>query len=301
LGVRLVLPPAPHRQHRLDLAYLDLASRLREAFKKAVHPGEVPMTVHRAIAFAFAALVAVAAGSARAEIKTEWIDYSHGDVKLKGYLAYDDAIPGKRPAVLVIHAREGMTDNTKKNVEMYAKFGYVSFAVDIFGYGQGLLPKDVPEMQAQTTLYNKDRELLKARTKAGYDVLAKHPLVDAGKIAQAGYCFGGSTAVEFGSTGAPLVATITFHGSFANHPAGWAKNLKGRMLILHGAEDAGYPPATVAGVIDELRAAKVDFQYELYSGAKHGFSAPKSKEDRRADLQSRAAAGRYLKEVFNGE
>src|SRR5258708_18395207 len=201
------------------------------------------MIIHRGIAVDFAARVAVAAESAEAKIKTEWIEYSHGDVKLKGYLAYDDAIAGKRPAVMVIHAREGMTDNTKKNVEMYAKFGYVGFAVDIFAYGHGLLPKDVPEMQAQTTLYNKDRELLKARTKAGYDVLAKHPLVDAGKIAQAGYCFAGSTAVEFGSTGVPLAATITFHGSFANHPAGWAKKLQGRMLILHRAGDAGHPPA----------------------------------------------------------
>jgi dienelactone hydrolase len=259
------------------------------------------MIVNRAMAIAFAAFLIALAGHAQAEIKTEWIEYSHGDVKLKGYLAYGDAITGKRPAVLVIHAREGMTDNTKKNVEMFAKFGYVAFAADIFGYGQGVLPKDVPEMQAQTTMYNQNRTLLKARTQAGYDVLAKHPLVDAGKIAQAGYCFGGSTAVEFGSTGAPLAATLTFHGSFANHQPGWAKSLKGRMLIMHGAEDASYPLTTVAGVVEELRAAKVDFQYEVYSGANHGFSAPKSKPDQRADVQSRAAAGRYLKETFNGE
>ena len=253
-------------------------------------------------AHALAALAfAVCASAAQAEIKTEWVEYSHGDVKLKGYLAYDDAITGKRPAVLVIHAREGMTENTRKNVEMFAKFGYVGFAADIFGYGQGVLPKDVPEMQAQTTMYNKDRALLKTRTQAGYDVLAKHPLVDASKIAQAGYCFGGSTAVEFGSTGAPLAATIAIHGSFANHQAGWAKSLKGKMLVMHGAEDAGYPLTTVAGVIDELRAAKVPFQYEVYSGAHHGFSVPKSKDDQRADTQSRATAGRYLKEVFAGE
>jgi len=259
------------------------------------------MTMLRLVAFIFAAAFAICASAAQAEIKTEWVEYSHGDVKLKGYLAYDDAITGKRPAVLVIHAREGMTANTLKNVEMFAKFGYVGFAADIFGYGHGVLPKNVPEMQAQTTLYNNDRTLLKARTQAGYDVLAKHPLVDASKIAQAGYCFGGSTAVEFGSTGAPLAATIAIHGSFHGHQPGWAKSLKGKMLIMHGAEDAGYPLTTVAGVIDELRAAKVPFQVEVYSGAHHGFSVPKSKDDQRADTQSRATAGRYLQEVFAGE
>jgi dienelactone hydrolase len=257
------------------------------------------MTMLRLVAFILAA--AFTAPAAHAEIKTEWIEYSHGDMKLKGYLAYDDAIAGKRPAVLVIHAREGMTANTIKNVEMFARFGYVGFAADIFGYGQGVLPKDVPEMQAQTTMYNNDRTLLKARTQAGYDTLARHSLVDASKIAQAGYCFGGSTAVEFGATGVPLAATIAIHGSFANHQAGWAKSLKGKMLIMHGAEDAGYPLTTVAGVIDELRAARVPFQYEVYSGAQHGFSVPKSKDDQRADTQSRATAGRYLKEVFAGE
>jgi len=202
------------------------------------------MTMLRLVAFIVAA--AFTTSAAQAEIKTEWVEYSHGDVKLKGYLAYDDAITGKRPAVLVIHAREGMTANTLKNVEMFAKFGYVGFAADIFGYGHGVLPKDVPEMQAQTTLYNNDRTLLKARTQAGYDVLAKHPLVDASKIAQAGYCFGGTAAVEFGSTGVPLAATITIHGSFNGHQAGWAKNLKGKMLVMHGAEDTGYPLTTVA-------------------------------------------------------
>ena len=50
-----------------------------------------------------------------------------------------------------------------------------------------------------------------------------------------------------------------------------------------------------------MRTAKIGFQYELYSGAAHGFSNPKSKADQRADVQSRASSGRYLKEVFSGE
>ena len=45
------------------------------------------MTVIRAMALAFAALLVAVAGRAQAEIKTDWIEYSHGDVKLKGYLA----------------------------------------------------------------------------------------------------------------------------------------------------------------------------------------------------------------------
>ena len=40
---------------------------------------------------------------------------------------------------------------------MWAKLGYVAFAADIFGYGEGVLPKNVEEMSAQTTIFRKDR------------------------------------------------------------------------------------------------------------------------------------------------
>ena len=137
-------------------------------------------------------------------------------------------VTGKRPAVLVIHAREGMTDNTIKNVEMFAKLGYVGFAADIFGYGQGVLPKDVPEMQAQTTMYNKDRALMKARTQAGYDVLAKH---SAGRCRKdrAGRLLlrrHGRRRVRLYRRAAR--GHIAIHGSFDDHQAGWAKNVKGK-------------------------------------------------------------------------
>src|SRR5436190_16680023 len=173
-----------------------------------------------------------ATGNALAETKTEWVDYSQGDLKLKGYLAYDDKITGKRPAIFVIHDREGMTENTKRKVEMWSKLGYVAFAADIFG----VLPKNLDEVLAQTSMFRKDRPLLKARTQAAFDVLVKNPMVETAKIAQVGYCFGGSTGVEFASTGAPIALNVAIHGSFGGHEPGWAKNVKGMYLVLHGAE-----------------------------------------------------------------
>src|SRR6516162_8632918 len=156
------------------------------------HPREVSMTMLRTFAALLAAGFAFAVGPAQAEMKTQWVEYSHGDVKLKAYMAYDDKVTGKRPAVLMIHAREGMTPKSQQLTELWAKLGYVSFAADIFGYGQGVLPKDVPEMQAQTDIYTKDRPLMRARTQVGFDTLVKNPLVDPSKVALIGYCFGGA-------------------------------------------------------------------------------------------------------------
>jgi dienelactone hydrolase len=256
------------------------------------------MTMLRTLAAALAAAFALATGTAQAEMKNEWVEYNHGETKLKAYMAYDDQGSGKRPAVLMVHAREGMTPKTLSLAETWAKLGYVSFAADIFGYGQGVLPKDVPEMQAQTAIYTNDRPLMRARTQAGLDALLKNPMVDASRVALIGYCFGGAVGVEFSSTGAPLLANVAIHGSFRDHEPGWAKNAKGMFLILHGAEDAGYPLPTVDRVVQELRGAKVPFQLEVYSGTGHGFSSPKNKAEERANAQSIASTARTLKEVF---
>jgi len=252
----------------------------------------------RLLPAAVAAVAVFAAVPASAEMKKEWVEYSQGGMKLKAYMAYDDKITGKRPAVFVVHAREGMTPKTQQLTELWAQRGYVAFATDMFGYGQGILPKDVPEMTAQTQIFRKDPALTKARTQAGYDMLIKNPMVDASKVALIGYCFGGDVGVVFGSTGAPLALNVSIHGSFGDYEQGWAKNTKGMFLILHGAEDVGYPLTKVNTVVDALRGAKVPFQLEVYSGTGHGFSTPKGKEEERANAQSIASTTRTMKELF---
>jgi dienelactone hydrolase len=236
------------------------------------------------------------ARAANAEIMTRWIDYKQGETPLQGYLAYDDSLKGKRPGVLMLHRRAGMSDLTLENTKMYARQGYVVFAPDIFG--KDVRPKTVPEMQAQTTIYTKDRPLMRARTQAGFDVLRANPMVDTSKIAIVGYCFGGEVAVEFAETGAPIVGSVTIHGSFRGYPPEGAKNIHGPVLILHGADDPVAPMTEVIALLDQLRAAKVSWELNLYSGTEHGFSTPKNAAEERADEESKFATARFFKQVF---
>ncbi len=238
--------------------------------------------------------LALALGTARAEIRTQWIDYRQGDTPLRGYLAYDDALKGPRPGVLLVHRRDGMSALTRKNAEMLARLGYVVLAPDIFG----VVPNGVEEEKAQSAKYNQDRPLMRARVQAGFDVLRHNPMVDPARLAVVGYCFGGTVAVEFAETGAPILGTVTIHGSFRNFQHDAARNIHGRMLILHGAEDPVAPLSEVELLIQDLRDAKTPWQLELYSGTKHGFSTPKNADEERANAQSQAAMARFFKEVF---
>ena len=242
------------------------------------------------------AAIVLQAGVAQAAIKTKWIDYKQGDTPLSGYLVYDDALQGRQPAILMIHDRSGFSEGTLADAQMIAKLGYVVFAEDMFG--KGIVPKDVPEMTKLIGIYDKDRPLMRERTLAGLDVLKAQPMVDPAKIAAVGYCFGGTTGVELVETGAPLVGFISVHGAFNNFTAERAHNIKGRVLILHGAEDPVAPMEQVNALVSQLRAAKVDFELNLYSGAAHGFTHPQNPSEKRADEQYKVAMTRFLKEVL---
>ncbi len=112
---------------------------------------------------------------AAAQLKTQTVDYKQADTALEGYLAYDGNVTGKRPGILLIHRRDGMTDFTRKHADMIAKLGYVVFAADIFG--KDVRPKDIPEAQVQSTKYNKDRPLMRGRAQAGLDTLRQNSMV----------------------------------------------------------------------------------------------------------------------------
>ena len=256
-----------------------------------------PATTARLTSFVLAAIaMLVLAGAAQAATKTQWIDYKQGNTALSGYLIYDDATQGRRPGVLMIHDRSGFSENTLEDARMIAKLGYVVFAEDIFG--KGVVPKDVPEMTKLITIYNEDRSLMRARALAGLDAFKAQPMVDPTKIAAVGYCFGGTTGIELVETGAPLLGFISVHGSFNKFTPEAAKNIKGRVLILHGAEDPVAPMEEVNSLVSQLRAAKVDFELNLYSGTTHGFTRPQNPSEVRADQQYKIAMARFFKEVL---
>ena len=242
------------------------------------------------------AAIFVAVSPARGAVKAQWIDYKQGETPLSGYLVYDDAVQGRRPGVLMIHDRSGFSEGTLADARMIAGLGYVVFAEDMFG--KGVVPKTVPEMMDTIAIYDKDRALMRARALAGFDVLKAQPMVDAAKLASVGYCFGGTVGVELVETGAPLLGFISVHGAFRDFAPEAAKNIKGRVLILHGAEDPVAPMKELDAVIDQFRAAKVNFEVNLYSGAAHGFTNPQNPSEVRADEEYKVAMARFLKEVL---
>jgi len=251
------------------------------------------------------AALAFVAGAplAQARIVGKAVEYKDGDTVLEGYLAWDDAKAGKRPGVLVVHEWNGLGDYVKMRAQMLARLGYVAFAPDI--YGKGVRPATMQASAQESSKYVKDRALLRRRVRAGLDQLLANPMVDKSKVAAIGYCFGGTTALELGRSGAPVAAIVTFHAGLSNPAPEDAKNIKARVLVLQGANDPYAKPADVAKFEDEMRATTVDWQFVSYGGAVHGFTNPANHDpdhglvyDEKADKRSWQAMVDFFREVF---
>jgi dienelactone hydrolase len=203
-------------------------------------------------------------------IKTQILEYRDGDTVCEGYLAYDDAKSGKRPGVLVAHEWGGCGEYMHKRCQMLAEMGYVAFALDIFG--KGIRAQTFPDCEKISKPYYEDRQLTRRRAKAGLDVLTKQPNVDASKVAAIGYCFGGIVVLELARSGADVKGSVAFHGQLSTPNPADAKNIKGKVLICHGAIDPVVPPAEVAAFEKEMEDAKVDWQLIAYGSAMHTFT-----------------------------
>ena len=253
---------------------------------------------------AMAAIIMVIGSMASAKIVTNPVEYKQGGTALEGFIVYDDEVSGLRPGVVIIHQFMGVTDYEKMRAEQLAGLGYVAFVADI--YGKGVRPKNFEEAGAQAGHYRKDRQLLRERGKAALAQLKNSVMVDKSKIAVMGYCFGGGAALELARSGADVAGTVSFHGSLETPNPADAKNIKGKVLVLHGAIDPHVKPEAVAAFEKEMTDANIDWQMILYGGAVHSFTLPGAGNDistgsaynEKADHRSWEAMKQFFNEIF---
>lgn len=246
-----------------------------------------------------------AAHPALAKIQTQSIPYDHGEVHLQGYMAWDDAVKGRRPGVLVVHEWWGLNDYARKRAEQLAALGYVAFAVDMYGSGKVTNhPDQAGQWMRQVQANVKEWQ---DRAMAGLEVLRAQPLVDDRKIAAIGYCFGGSTVLQMAYSGADIQGVVSFHGALPIPDRTQAAKTKARMLIAHGNADPFLSESHIQSFRHALDEAKLDWQMVIYAGARHSFTNPGAdavgmdalKYDRTADERSWAHMRLFFQELFH--
>lgn len=236
-----------------------------------------------------------ATGSASAAMVADKVPYSLGGNNFEGILVYDDSVSGKRPAVLMAPNFMGVTENAVTKAKLLAGKKYVYFIVDIFGVNKR--PKSYKEAVAAMGGLMKDVPAQRARANKALDVFlaeaGKRNLIDSGKTAAIGFCFGGANVLELARSGRDVRGVVSFHGSLSTPNPADARNIKAKVLVLHGAVDPVSPKAQRDALEAELTAAGVDYQIIAFSGAYHSFTNPEANAAKRSIYDAKVTKRAY--------
>lgn len=223
----------------------------------------------------------------------------------EGVAAWDDAVAGARPAVLVLPNVLGQKEEDNQKAEALAGLGYVALAADVFGQGKRTTLGE-PEMGRYMAELNADRVLLRARLEASLATLAGLAQADPARIAAIGFCFGGKCVLDMARAGLPILGGVSFHGVYDRPDYANVAPITARLLVCHGWDDPIAPPEATVALAQELTEAGADWQLHAYGHVGHAFTDisrkdgpnPKMAYEPKADRRSWQAMTNFLAELF---
>ncbi len=257
-------------------------------------------------ALIFLALISFSALT-QAAVQTKEISYDVNGTTMTGFMAWDDAVEGKRPGVLVVHEWWGHNDYARKRAQDLAKEGYVGFALDM--YGDKKLASHPEDANKFMTEVMSQYDTMLTRFNAGKAELKKSDLVDENNIAAIGYCFDSTVVLNIARSDNDLVGVVSFHGSLDALKQDDSP-ISTPMLVLNGADDSFVKAESIEAFKAEMKTRKADYQFVNYKGAKHSFTNPGStavgKEfglpleyNEKADKKSWKAMKAFFKKQFS--
>lgn len=236
-------------------------------------------------------------------MKTQHLNYQVDNNNFQGYVAWDDQISSKRPAILVFHDWSGCNDLAQDKARWLAEQGYVGFAVDM--YGDGRVAESKEEKTQLMMPLKQDRNLLRRRALAALKTVSSLEIVDSNKLGAIGFCFGGLCALELARSGAEVGGVVTFHGLLDTQPGIPNHKILAKVLVLHGFDDPMVPPTQVLTFEEEMTQAGVDWEVSVYGHTMHAFTNPSANDPGFGTVYNPKAAKRaflamqnFFKEVF---
>jgi carboxymethylenebutenolidase len=215
----------------------------------------------------------------------EWTDVVHGGRTVRCFVVFPETSK-PAPAVLVIHENKGLTDWVRRTADLLGEAGYVAVAPDCLsgmGPGGGGTESFPNEDAATKGIYALPPAQVTADLQAAADHAKSLPACD-GRLAVAGFCWGGAQSFRFATARTDLSAAFVFYGSSPDDERAYASI--GCPVYGFYAEHDQRINAGLSKTRERMRAAGKTFDDVVYPGAGHAFmrqgEAPDAKPDNRA-------------------
>src|SRR5271170_1987073 len=197
----------------------------------------------------------------------EYVNLQHGGRTVQAFVVYPE-VKAKAPVIVLIHEIFGLSDWAKEMADERAGQGFIVVAPDLLtGFGPNNGASDsFPSMDATTkAVSGLDPAVVTADLDAAADYAKKIPAAN-GKIAVAGFCWGGSKSFLFATHRKDLSAAFVFYGTGPSD----ITTITAPVYGFYAEKDARIG-ATIPATTEAMKAAGKKYEPVTYEGAGHGF------------------------------
>jgi carboxymethylenebutenolidase len=238
-----------------------------------IHVHSMPMKRTLALTFILVVSLAVSAQDwakqslEKSSRHQEWVTLKHDNRSVQAFIVYPE-VKGKAPAVVVIHEIFGLTDWVRSVADKLAANGYIAIAPDLLsgfgpnGTGSSGFSSSQDAMKAISGL---DPDVVTADLNAAADYVKKLPSSN-GKIAVAGFCWGGGQSFRFATNRHDLKAAFVFYGP----PPKDVTAINAPVYGFYAGDDSRIG-STIPDTKTAMQQADKKYDPVTYDGAKHGF------------------------------
>ena len=205
----------------------------------------------------------------------EWVTVKNGNRDVNAFVVYPQ-VNKKATAVVVIHEIFGMSDWVQQLTDELAEAGYIAIAPDLLS---GMGPKgggtgDFDANSVRQAIQKLPPDQITADLNAVADYVSKLPAAN-GKVAVAGFCWGGTETFRFATNRPSLKAAFVFYGT-----SPWTKENtidKAALARIKAPVDGFYADndmrvnATVPPAVEAMKELNETYEPVTYQGAGHGF------------------------------
>ena len=198
----------------------------------------------------------------------EYVPLKHGDRTVQAFVVYPE-VKTKAPVIVLIHEIFGLSDWAKEMADELAAQGFIVVAPDLLsgfgpnGGGTDAFPSTGDDRTKAVS--GLDASVVNADLDAAADYAKKIPAAN-GKIAVAGFCWGGGKSFAFAAHRKDLSAAFVFYGPGPSD----VTTITAPVYGFYAGNDARIG-ATIPATTEAMKAAGKKYEPVTYDGAGHGF------------------------------
>lgn len=235
------------------------------------------------------------------------VEYTAGGARMIGSFCRPAPPPASAalPGLVLVHDAFGLTDGMRETARRYARLGFAVLAADV--WGERTQPATEAGIGPLIGSMVGDRDRWNERIDAARTALLAQPDVDPERIAMVGYCFGGSSVLEYARRGGDVRGVVSVHGGLDLLDPHWSTPTGAKVLLCTGSDDPMATPEMLAALQRSMSDRGVQWEADVYSGTKHAFTNPRADEggpsavigyNAVSSARAWAATARFLDEVL---